>query len=245
MRFVVLMLALLGACQTTRFGGENGGGGGGSESGSGSDEPAECGSAGDCALAATMCCECPAFAVPVEDPAHTACEDVQCTPAPTCPNNVTAACVTGRCVLACEQMACAASCADGYAIDSTTGCLSCTCAAPPSPTCSVDSDCVRTRADCCGCLHGGEDTAVPTADQASFDASLDCPSNPTCPSADSCAAGLTARCVEGACELAPATPTGACGSASLATCPTGQACMINVDSMASQLGLGVCMSSTE
>jgi hypothetical protein len=138
-------------------------------------------------------------------------------------------------------MTCSTSCASGYAIDPATGCLSCTCAAIASPTCSADSDCVRTRADCCGCAHGGQDTAVPASDQASFDASLDCPSDPTCPSTDSCAADLSPRCIEGACELAPATPANACGSGNLPACPSGQQCTINVDATASAQGVGVCM----
>lgn len=244
MRLVLLLLALWACQKSSSISGAGGGGG----SGSGSDVIAECGSAGDCVLAAATCCECPTFAANVDDPSHAGCVGITCNPEPvppTCPGNVEAQCQNNHCVLACTPMVCPSTCADGFVIDATTGCLSCTCAMNNTPSCGVDSDCVRTRADCCGCTHGGEDTAVPASEQASFDASLDCPTDPSCPSTDSCAADLTARCIEGACELAPATPTGACGSAALASCPAGQSCWINNDLTASQLGLGVCMSSTE
>ncbi len=238
MRLAALVIAIA-ACQTVAptaldtHG--NGGGGGGSGSGAGGIA-AECAVDADCALAATTCCACPTFAVPITDPAHTACETISC-PASTCPANTKAVCNGGSCMLECSPLACTESCANGYAID-PTGCLECACATPPAtPACTVDTDCVRTRADCCGCTRGGEDTAVPAADQAAFDASLGCPADPACPGGDSCAVGTEPRCIEGACELAMPTPANACTG----TCPQGQQCVINADASATMQGVGVCM----
>jgi hypothetical protein len=249
MRPALLLLAFA-ACQgvaAPKFGG-GGGGGGGYGSGSGSNPGASigepCGSNADCALAATTCCECPSFAVNVDDPSYAGCKDVTCSPAPSCPfsANAEAQCKGNFCVLVCLPMGCPTSCPAGFAIDPATGCLSCMCTDSISPAnCNVDSDCVRTRADCCGCVHGGSDTAVRASQQAAFDASLDCPPDPTCPSVNSCNSDLLARCIDGACELAPAAPAGACGSAGLPACSGSASCTINVDPDASAQGLGVCM----
>jgi hypothetical protein len=237
-RFVVL--ALLAACQTvapTALGnGDTHGSGSGSGSGGGGAAP-ECAVAADCALASTKCCDCPTFAVPLADPAHTACDTVSCGPTSTCPNNVTASCETGTCALVCAPLACAVSCPDGYVID-PTGCLECACTQTNgAPACTRDSDCVRTRADCCGCANGGTDTAVPASEQGPFDASLGCPTAPACPGGDTCAAGTEPRCIEGSCELAMPMPANACTG----SCPTGQQCVINADATATMQGLGVCM----
>jgi hypothetical protein len=238
-RFVVLA-ALLAACQTvapTALDDGVGGGGSGSGSGAGGGNGAtECAIDADCALAAAKCCDCPTYAVPTYDPAHRACETISC-PTNTCPANARAVCTEGACMLACAPLTCAEACPQGYAID-PTGCLECRCAdLAPQPQCTVDADCVRTRADCCGCTRGGTDTAVPALDQAALDAALGCPADPACPGGDTCAAGTEPRCIEGACELAMPTPTAACTG----TCPTGQQCVINADATATAQGLGVCM----
>ena len=232
-----LVLLALAACQTASSPSTlDGVGTGGGGNGNGGGITSECSRDADCALAAAKCCDCPTFAVPLTDPAHTACETVSC-PASSCPANTRAACDAGQCVLQCAPLACTLSCAGGYAID-PTGCLECTCATPPQQVqCAADTDCVRTRADCCGCTRGGEDTAVAAADQAGFDASLGCPADPACPGGDTCAAGTEPRCIEGRCELAMPTPANACTGA----CPSGQSCVINADPSATMQGLGVCM----
>lgn len=225
---------------------DNGGGAGSGSGTGGAGEPApECAVDSDCAPRGAQCCDCPTFAVPISDPGLASCASVMC-PTQTCPDDVAAACRAGHCVLACKPVACSTSCAGGFATDAD-GCLTCACATAPGtggggPTgCSQDSDCVRTRADCCGCLHGGSDTAVAAADQASFDASLMCSASPQCPSTDTCAPDLQPRCVAGACQLAPALPPGACGRPDLPACPTGQTCTLNASDAATAQGVGVCM----
>jgi hypothetical protein len=193
----------------------------------------------DCVLAATSCCECPTFAVAISDPAHRGCAGIACPPL-SCPNSVHAVCDTGTCALACAPLACALTCADGFAIGAT-GCLTCACASVTDPACASDADCVRTRADCCGCARGGADTAVAAGDVAAFDASLGCPASPSCPATGTCAADLAPRCLEGACQLLPPVPAGACGRTGLAMCSDGTGCTINVDADATAYGVGVCM----
>lgn len=196
----------------------------------------------DCATAAATCCECPAFAVSVGDPAHRACAGVICPPQETCPANVRAACDQGTCVLACVELACPLSCDAGFVMD-PTGCLSCACAAPDLGGCQQDGDCVETRADCCGCQHGGMDTAVVRGTEAAFDAALGCPPSPACPSVDICEPGAAPRCVQGRCELVSGAglPAGACGRPDLPVCPSGTVCTVNRDPLASLLGVGVCV----
>jgi hypothetical protein len=206
----------------------------------GSDGARECSIDGDCVLAAATCCDCPTYAVGIAEPTHQACGGISC-PVSTCPNNVQAICDdTGACALACSPVACAVSCPLGYVLD-VTGCLECACADVAAPACASDGDCVRTRADCCGCQHGGADTAVPAGNLADYDAGLGCSDDPVCPQTDSCAAGLAARCIEGACELAPALPAGACGRDDLMACPGTTRCTINSDADATLQGVGVCM----
>lgn len=194
----------------------------------------------DCVLAATSCCECPTFAVAISDPAHDGCNGIACPGPYTCPNSVRAVCDAGTCALACAPQACNLVCADGYAID-RAGCAACACANVTDRACLADSDCTRTRADCCGCARGGEDTAVPADDAAAFDAALGCPADPTCPAANTCAPDLAPRCIEGACQLVPPLPAGACGRSDLPGCPIGQLCTIDVDGDATAYGVGVCM----
>lgn len=210
--------------------------------------PLRCEVADDCVLAGATCCDCPTFALSVDDPKAQACEAVDCdNDTSTCATNVEAACDRGQCVMACKPLECL-TCPDGY-IAEVNGCLSCTCAPPPStmPDCSADADCTRVRKDCCGCDEGGEDTAVPVADAAAFDQALMCPATPQCPGQENlsdptCDASFSPRCVRGGCALLDAAmPANACGRADLPECPTGQTCQINVDPAASQYGVGVCI----
>jgi hypothetical protein len=239
-RSVRFALVLLSACQLAPSGADtlhNGSG-----SGSGSAAPGECAIDTDCALAATTCCACPTFAVSVTDPAHAACADMQCPPS-SCTNNVRATCELGACTIACVALACPAqSCASGFAVDAT-GCLSCACDAGATE-CTIDSDCARVPADCCGCTRGGRDTAVPNSLVAQHDAALGCPAQPQCPGVDTCAPDLAPRCVRGSCELVSGTgalPPNACGRADLPACPTGMVCTVNSDAVATMQGVGVCL----
>lgn len=193
----------------------------------------------DCVPAAATCCECPTFAIAADDPRVAVCDDVACEP--SCPDNVAAACVAGSCALVCQPLACNATCAAGFAVDSN-GCLSCACAPTPdaADACTDDVDCVRTRADCCGCTGGGADTAVAAADQPAFDAGLMCPAAPQCPGVDTCDPAAAPRCVQGRCALLPDAPAGACGRPDLPACGAGAACTVNANDQASLYGLGLC-----
>jgi hypothetical protein len=199
----------------------------------------ECNVDMECELAGAKCCDCPTYAAPLDDPTVRACADVNC-PLSSCPANVRAACHGGACVLACLATTCDQSCAFGFQLDAT-GCLDCACAAAPTSGCNIDSDCVRVAADCCGCAHGGNDTAVLASDAASYEQALMCPAAPTCPDPASCAPDLMARCIAGACQLAPPTPAGACGRPDLPACPPGTMCTINGSDASTQQGVGVCM----
>jgi hypothetical protein len=211
---------------------------GGDDQGSGSAAPPQCIGDGDCALAAPTCCECPTFAVPVNDPLHASCANVDC-PTMTCPMNVAASCNQNMCELTCVAMTCPASCQVGYTIDGT-GCLTCDCATAANH-CTADPDCVEVRADCCGCAKGGADTSVATVDAAQHDLDLGCPTDPQCPGANVCELGAAPHCVEGSCALfSGGLPPDACGRADLPACPTGEVCKVNVDTRASLEGVGVC-----
>jgi len=208
----------------------------------------ECVIADDCVLTGPTCCDCPTFALPIDDPKALACEAVGCdNDTSICATNVEPACDTGRCVMACAPLSCL-ECPNGY-LTEPNGCLSCTCAPPPStmPKCVEDSDCARVRNDCCGCGNGGEDTAVATADAVRFDQGLNCPSTPQCPGQTNleeatCGSDFEPRCVRDACVLLDAEmPSNACGRADLLECPAGQTCQINVDPAAGQYGLGICL----
>jgi len=237
---VLLLVFALAACpsgsrETLDVGGDDGAGGPGAGS-----IPQQCFADTDCATAAATCCECPAFAVSVNDPAQRACDGVSCPGQGACPDNVRAACDLGECVLACVELECTETCAAGYTID-PTGCLSCACAAPEPGGCMRDSDCVQTRADCCGCDQGGADTAVLAASLGGFEADLGCPASPACPSVNVCEPGATPQCVQGACELAVGgLPIGACGRPDLPACPGGGRCLLNTTDQANQHGVGVC-----
>jgi hypothetical protein len=194
----------------------------------------------ECVPAANKCCECPTFAVRVDDPAHQACSGVMCpTPMPNDCKSVVARCVQDHCELRCTPVVCPTSCPLGFARDPMTGCLTCGCAQLLGE-CTKDTECVETRKDCCGCGRGGTDTAVVAAKQAAFDASLQCPPVPSCPNVNTCTDQVP-RCVQGACALVePTTPSLACGRDDLPKCPTPSQCVVNANESADMQGLGVC-----
>lgn len=249
---VTLLLALIGALAGCPSGigqraanddrsdedsGDPGAGAGGGAS------PSQCTTNADCIPAGPRCCDCPTHAVPADDPAQIACMDVGCGPA-ECGSPTEAVCANGACVLACAPVACDAStsCPMGFATDGN-GCLTCACAAEPTTIseCAMDSDCVRVRDDCCGCENGGNDTAVAAAEAESFDASLMCPANPSCPGGNACAPDLAPRCVQGTCSLvAGPLPPGACGRSDLPACPAGESCTVNASDQATMHGVGIC-----
>ena len=241
---VVAVLALAGCpgdFDTRATEDDQSGSGGGSGDGAGAS-PRECYDASDCAPAGPKCCDCPTHAVPVDDPAYQACSNVD-FPAPACGSPTEAACSpSGTCELVCSPVACDATCADGFATDAMTGCLTCACAMPAASDCSVDADCARVRDDCCGCARGGEDTAVPASGIAAHEAKLMCPQNPSCPDVDTCAPDLAPRCIAGACTLvAGALPASACGRPDLPACPAGEVCTVNASDPATMQGVGVCL----
>lgn len=215
------------------------------DDGSSSGAPGLCFVDEDCVPAGPTCCECPTFAVPRGDPVARACSNVsgpQCPP-PECTENVIARCnADQRCELACAPRACEANgpaCAYGFATD-MNGCLTCECAVPAPGGCTADTDCARTREDCCGCKQGGFDTAVLAAERASHDAMLMCPPAPVCPGIDTCTSDEP-TCVQGRCELvSPDLPAGACGRADLPPCPEGTKCLVNVSDQANMHGVGIC-----
>lgn len=197
----------------------------------------------DCVPAASTCCECPTFATNLGDPKTRVCDDVDCPPA-SCPDNVEARCnlAVGACELVCKPLACDLACDQGFALDAN-GCLSCACAPPVSApdACTVDGDCVRTRADCCGCENGGDDTAVLASELAGFDAMLMCRDVPQCPGVDTCDVTRSPRCVQGRCELLADVPPGACGRPDLPACAPTEACTVNANDQANLYGVGICL----
>ena len=213
--------------------------------GPGAGEP-ECRVDRDCVAAGSKCCDCPTFSVPRLDAIHQACVDVIC-PDAMCPDSAQAVCDTGRCVLACVAMVCPETCANGFATDDN-GCLTCSCAAPIVDGCGDVTDCVRVRADCCGCAHGGHDTAVLRRDAAAYEASLRCGAMPQCPAVTgSCDEDTSLECLQGRCALTTVgtLPPHACGRPDLAPCPPGQVCVINgADKPTTEQGVGLCQPPT-
>jgi hypothetical protein len=196
----------------------------------------------DCVPAGPTCCSCPTYAVSTVDPVARACANVDC-PVSECAENVIARCSERhRCELACAPRACeaaGAACPYGFAADAN-GCLTCECATPEPGGCTVDADCTRTRADCCGCLKGGFDTAVLVTERAGHDAMLMCSPTPACPGLSTCTSDVP-TCVQGSCALvSPSLPAGACGRADLPACPAGTECLVNVNDQADMHGVGVC-----
>ncbi|MGN6103496.1 MAG: hypothetical protein ACTHU0_00080 [Kofleriaceae bacterium] len=195
----------------------------------------------DCVALGVTCCGCPMFAVTHEDSLNRACDGVTCPPPhASCPDNVRPACgADGACRLACLPVACETTCEHGYAIEEN-GCLSCTCATPAPDGCQVDSDCVRTRNDCCGCARGGRDFAILASLLDPFEQALECPDDPACPDINVCGPEEP-HCTWGQCRLvAPGAPVGACGRPDLPACPAGEACTVNLNEQADLRGIGVC-----
>lgn len=197
----------------------------------------------DCVLVSAKCCECPTFATRKDDPIARACDGLDC-PTTTCSETVQAACdpATFQCVVACQPLACNQTCENGYAAD-MFGCLSCECAPPVAAGCTRDTDCVQTRADCCGCVAGGFDTAVLASDAQKYDQDLMCPASPACPGVNTCNPGDAPRCVQGQCALtAEVVPADACGRPDLAACPAGTTCVVNASDPANLYGVGICVA---
>lgn len=245
---ILFVLSCLAGCPSSVGGAADKGPGddddNGSGSGSGSPNRQPCIVDDDCAPAAATCCECPTFAVATDDPVYQACQGIEC-PMRECPANVGARCsVDYQCELACEVTECPATdCADGYAIDAATGCVSCACAAPAGPgaSCRSNTECVATRADCCGCENGGAETAVPASEQAAYDQMLGCDAYPQCPGVNTCAMDAEPSCVQGSCKLVDGgLPDKACGRADLPACPTGEVCVVNANDQANMYGVGIC-----
>ncbi len=235
-RVVALVVTLLGCVGPTQLSAPD-------PTGDPGRAAAECVADQDCVPAGSKCCDCPAFAVPEGDALHQACVGVLC-PLATCSNSTRVACDDGRCVLACIAVECAQSCLNGFATDES-GCLSCSCAAPVADGCRAVSECVRVRADCCGCDHGGRDTAVLAREADAHDEALRCDPTPQCPQLRStwCEGDAQLQCVQGRCELstAGALPPDACGRPDLPACPVGQVCVINgADAPANEHGVGLC-----
>lgn len=243
----MLAAALLGGC-VLYLDGENADGPGDDDIGID-----ECVTAADCVLAGPTCCDCPGFALPASSGWAEGCANVDCMmppgEAPVCPALV-ATCDFGRCVATCAPVVCDMSCPQGFAPD-PTGCLTCTCNVMPVPTtCTLDEECIQVPADCCGCARGGSDTAVPRDQVQQHLDSLGCGTGPTmggCPDVSTCDPARVPRCLDGQCALLGPNdpgwwepPPGACGRPDLPECPPGQVCVLNTDSMAGPLGLGVC-----
>lgn len=219
--------------------------GGDGEGGSDDLDPAAtCTVAADCVAVSASCCGCPDLALPVGD-AETlaaACNDVMCPePPPGACAAVEVRCEASTCVLGCPATVCDLTCDAGFAVDPTTGCQTCACAAAQALQCQSDDDCAAVPADCCGCAAGGADTAVPAADAASWLDALGCDGTEACPGLDVCDAGQVPRCLAGTCQLAPPGPLDgppACGALD-AVCPTGTVCVIGDDLDGN--GLGDCL----
>lgn len=234
-RLVLFLLVLLSGCPDRQL---DAGTFNGDDDGLPGDIAGECSTASDCALGAAKCCDCPTYAAPKSDPAIRACSGVMC-PAMTCPQNVAVACNSGRCELACTQMACLSTCADGFAVDGN-GCLTCECAQVTSRACAADAECSEVPADCCGCAKGGADTAVPASQLSDYLAGLNCPQQPTCPGTNACNASEGPACIQGACSLAAPLPINACGRPELASCADAYGCFVNADPVATAHGVGIC-----
>jgi len=220
----------------------------------GAGAPQACVIDADCVPAGSSCCGCPSFAVPAASGWDSACEEVDCGgfDDSACPLTK-ASCEAGACALQCAPVACDRVCPEAFARDEF-GCLVCgACAEPSDPdadACIEDADCVRIRADCCGCAEGGEDTAIPASDAEAHDAALACDDAPSCPGVNTCDEDLTPRCMQGHCALVtgdagfddPSDARRQCGTSELPLCPVGEICMLNdpAADTASARGVGVC-----
>ena len=220
-----------------------------SEGGGGGGASLQCDLAESCEAAASTCCECPTFAVPVGSGFDQGCSEVECGPMGDCPL-VEPACVSGVCELVCAIVEVTRSCDSGFAVD-TFGCLVDECSsAPPAGTtaCELDDECVQVAGDCCGCERGGSDTAVHADDAAAHRESLECLDNARCPEVDVCSPSVEPRCVSGLCRLVSSgsdpddgeAPT--CGASADPPCAAGTACVLNhPDGLhATEAGLASC-----
>lgn len=191
----------------------------------------------DCVAVGATCCGAPSYAVNRDDPSYRACAGVSC-PDPEMGSDVAAVCSAAQqCELACPPTETELACVDGFD-RSTGGCLVASCAVRDAQ-CTLDSECVRTREDCCGCARGGRDTAVPASQRAAFDAALGCDDEPACPGIDSCTDELP-TCAQGRCDLLPPLPVGACGRRDLPSCAPSETCMLNINDVANLHGVGIC-----
>ncbi|MBT8492484.1 MAG: hypothetical protein KJO07_05455, partial [Deltaproteobacteria bacterium] len=151
----------------------------------------------DCEPVASSCCECPTFALPVSDGVGAVCEDVGCDEVLECPAQQAICDSSGTCALACAEVSCDLSCANGFQLDAA-GCSICACnAEPEAAECADDGDCTQVAADCCGCSRGGLDTAVPAADAGGFVDALDCDGSEVCPEVDVCSVTELPTCTYG------------------------------------------------
>jgi hypothetical protein len=213
--------------------------------GGGASPPAQCGTDTDCVAVGATCCDCPSYAVPVEEN-YGGCSDLPCEPA-TCPA-VEAACVAGACQLRCQAVVTEQVCSHGFVRDAL-GCLLDRCETGADefgePECADDVDCSQVPADCCGCDLGGADTAVPADEVVAHHGNLACPPEPSCPGVDVCDPDALARCMAGVCVLSSSPGdggSGACGTEQTGPCPAGEVCVLNDPEAAdaTALGVGVC-----
>lgn len=227
----------------------------GTESDEGSAPPSGAGDAAaacqvdsDCEAVASSCCECPTFALPFDDGVGGVCEDVMCDEPLACPAQEAVCGASGECELACSEIACELSCADGFVLDEAD-CAVCACApATAEPECTGDDDCVQVVSDCCGCSRGGVDTAVPADEASSFQDGLGCTGDEVCPEVDVCDPDEIAVCSFGRCVLAVPEldpddgGVEVCGTSDVPTCPEGSVCVLNPREhpMVAVAGLGVC-----
>lgn len=224
------------------------------DDGRGSGGANGCQVASDCVLAASTCCECPAFAVPSGGGYDAGCEDVDCGARGLCPA-VEAVCDEGQCLMICSPVITDKLCSFGFQVDEG-GCLVNECASGPtglSPECEIDTDCVQVPADCCGCAAGGLDKAVPQDQADAEEDGLNCPVDPACPDIDVCNQDESAQCIAGSCALTasnggpmqdpPPEEVVLCGTPDLPTCGDGSTCVLNGISAneATTLGVGSCV----
>lgn len=194
----------------------------------------------DCALASRTCCECPSFALAMDDPKLDACNSVMCPPQQNECAMISAVCVKNQCTVACEPVMVTKTCPNGFATNAA-GCLIDACAEATTPECTSNSQCVRTRADCCGCARGGNDTAVVAARAGLYDQELGCSGAESCPEVSTCVVEETPQCAQGECKLiAGSLPAEACGRPDLAPCAGGTVCTVNTNDPANKHGVGVC-----
>ena len=150
-----------------------------------------------------------------------------------CPSDVEAVLRSRRTAsLACVADACDRPAPTGYAIDAT-GCLSCAVrGGPPAPPCSVDTDCVRAPADCCGCARGRQDTAVPAAEARRVRRAARLPRPAGLPRGSTSAIRRRRHAAsQGRCELARAArrhrPMPDVVAPTCRRAPSGETCVIN------------------